>query len=857
MANYYWAKTTEAGEAGCSVSAHGQAAGEVCRLLMGLFTAGVRGLLPEGIVTLASVHDVGKITPGFQTKCSMWQGPDGLASEKELRNWRSYPSSHAAVSQHMLQQYYRQCRNGKKERYWSACVGAHHGKPCAELPDKSSRDMAMKWWEDGQGLIQEMEKRFGPLPAELSREERQRKEALQDLITGLIIVSDWIASHEHCFSPQRPEENYADRAQEALKKIGFLQEVLPKPGRSWQELFPRCPEPRSIQQHMWEAEPQAGIYVIEDAMGGGKTEAALGLAYRLMEAGRANGLYFALPTQATSNRIFFRVRDFLSQAGACANEQSLQLVHGNSWLMREHLFDGLQDPARVNPRRADYELTRWFSSAKRALLSRYGVGTIDQALMGELSVKHSYVRSYALSGKVVILDEVHSYDVYTGRLVQKLAQHLSECGATVIILSATLTQNHLRALLQLTEGEFPAYPQVVSRTGAGLSVTGFQSPEQPERKVLAQEYTDEELLEMALTRAEQGQCVLWIRNTVKEAQATCRLLMAERCEGGPEIGLLHARFPYWRREELEGSWISRLGKDAANRPRGCVLVSTQVVEQSIDIDADCLITDLAPTDMLLQRTGRLWRHERPLSERCCETPEMIIAIPRGVQEAVARDNPRELKNALGSSGHVYAPYVLWRSWQLWNNRQELRLPSHIRELIEATYQERTEDSRTGKELLAELQQKMQEMERSAELNSTRTAGTMDDTEGIMTRYGNTKTVDILLLRREPQVTGPGERFYEPLHGEGFRIQEGMWNYAAAKSIATNVVRVPEHLVGKREPNQELECYSVNKIFPVIVLDSTGHLLYNDTELNLRWNPDTGIEQTQPLSYNEEESEFMY
>ena len=129
------------------------------------------------------------------------------------------------------------------------------------------------------------------------------------------------------------------------------------------------------------------------------------------------------------------------------------------------------------------------------------------------------------------------------------------------------------------------------------------------------EYDVDAVACLAYERACKGECVMWIRNTVSDAQEAYKVLKSESLEGGPQIGLLHARFPYWRREELEESWIDRLGRDASSRPKGCVLVSTQIVEQSVDIDADFLITDLAPIDMILQRSGRLWRHER--QERPC------------------------------------------------------------------------------------------------------------------------------------------------------------------------------------------------------------------------------------------------
>lgn len=154
--------------------------------------------------------------------------------------------------------------------------------------------------------------------------------------------------------------------------------------------------------------------------------------------------------------------------------------------------------------------------------------------------------------------------------------------------------------------------------------------------------------------------MLWIRNTVDEAQQTYRQLRGARCEGKPAIALLHARFPFFRRERLEDEWMTRLGKDASDRPSGCVLVSTQVAEQSVDIDSDLLITDLAPTDMMLQRLSRLWRHARP--SRPCSHPKFGYKCRRSLMKPFGRHSLRNSSRPLEGALEFMHPTSYCALW---------------------------------------------------------------------------------------------------------------------------------------------------------------------------------------------------
>jgi len=411
----------------------------------------------------------------------------------------------------------------------------------------------------------------------------------------------------------------------------------------------------------------SGLFILEAPMGAGKTEAALAVTYHLISTGQASGFYFALPTQITSNRIFERVAAFLNRAVTGPSTGQLRLAHSTSWLHEDEPTLALSHT--LQGKEPDEDSTdagrSWFISSKRALLVPYGVGTIDQALLGVVAAKHFFVRRFGLAGKVVILDEVHTYDLYTGTLLDILIEQLRELRCTVIILSATLTEERRRELLSRVSSKVPdlnnAYPLLtVSSTSGELSQIAISESSSRTVHVSVSARPLSELVEQVLARAGHNECVLWVRNTVREAQETFRLLRSMNREHGPELALLHSRFPFFRREQLEAKWLKRLGKNSPDRPKGCVLVATQVVEQSVDIDADYLISDLAPTDMLLQRVGRLWRHQR--AARPCARAELHIMLPESFDWTnLLNADGKTLKTALGPGAQVYAPYVLVRS----------------------------------------------------------------------------------------------------------------------------------------------------------------------------------------------------
>ncbi len=789
---HFWAKTTPDGKPGLSVQDHCLNVGCVGEAIRSCLPESVRRILPPGCSILAAGHDIGKITVGFLRKCPDWLVENGLAEEAIASGWQFSESNHAAVSQNF---FVRKLPRGKIQN-WAVAVGGHHGRFLGQGPVGRKEIEATGLQPEREKLFTWLTGLFGSLP-ELPPESDEQLL----LVAGWITVSDWLGSNEFFFplgTTYTPEKS-AKLAESALRTIRWGKGAL-RLGVEFGELFADGDSPRfeanSLQQVCLETIRQPGLYIIEAPMGCGKTEAALAAAYRLIANGQNHGVYFALPTQLTSNRIHERVEAFLRNA--LAEETDHPLAHANSWLQQD-----LQ--IRLLPAAADAEANEhaeqgrsWFASSRQALLARYGVGTIDQALLGAVAAKYLAVRLFGLAGKVVILDEVHSYDAYTGSVMDRLIERLLALRCTVIILSATLTAQRRTELLALAGAKSvsptDAYPLVslVNERGEVESHSAETSRDSHRTvQVSCRPQENAELLEPICAAAEAGACVLLIKNTVAEAQTLYEQLNGTRREGGPEIGLLHSRFPQFQREQQETKWMAALRKGNAARPRGCVLVATQVVEQSVDIDADLLITDLAPTDMLLQRLGRLWRH--PREQRPRSHPEVWILRPEFPVTAEAKT----IKAALGKSARVYAPYVLLRSLEVWQHRQAVKLPNDIRALLEATYAEQNENDEPPGwiSFRRELAKQIAAMRNKA-VSRTNIFENIQlrDEEGVQTRWDDFPSGNLLLLTAAPEPTNHGDVALRFLNGESLAASSFEWRFPVAAAIHRNSVRLPLYAI---------------------------------------------------------------
>lgn len=712
---------------GRTVEDHCRIVGAVAHCLLQRMPTAQRALFPELADVPPRMHDVGKVCPTFQKKIRRGVSNAGSVPEVHAADPQQEAQwgGHSAVSMAAL----TGCHAAP---HVAEIVGQHHGFSVQyHIPEYHAFGGA-PWQERRKELVTRLlagDVATADLWPQIHSPEQAR------LVAGLTIVADWIGSGARFDDPAHAFE---DLVEEAVDAAGFMPLRL-RADLSFEDIFSF--KPQEVQQKFYEQVSSPGVYILEAPMGMGKTEAALYAAYGMLQRGDSSGIYFALPTQLTSNRIHTRLNAFLAKILEDTEYPHARLLHAKAWLTRFLQQEMGEDAAPDGA---------WFNEGKRGILAPFAAGTVDQALMAAMHVRHSAVRAYGLAGKTVILDEVHSYDAYTGVIVDALVDLLRHYGCTVIILSATLTAQR-RAVFTSTEASAAgnadaaaiarqqAYPLVsVSRNNESCQSIPCT---QPDTSTVALTHTadDTPALEEALLRAEQGQQVLWIENTVAEAQAHYRLLAARGLHMGLEIGLVHSRFTPADRSSNEDHWTRLFGKNSPQRSaQGRILVGTQVLEQSLDIDADFLVTRFCPTDMLLQRMGRLWRHistPRPATARC---EACLLHAPL----TQVRQHPTA---AWGNTAFVYMPYVLYRSLEQWEQRVDVILPCDIRTLLEATYAPRQEEDERISRTLYSVQQERDTL-RGLALRGISTDGTTLKEEKASTRAGQRPEVDVLLLR---------------------------------------------------------------------------------------------------------------
>jgi len=776
---------TPAGEVrrGQSVFNHCQIVGEVAREL--IRRSPVRYLFPAGAAFAAACHDIGKVSPTFYNKimhaCSEKLLPN--VNFKLEREW----NGHAGVSQVAA-------KVAGAPEYVPEILGQHHGfSPAVAGKRANDNSFGGKSWQDErEKLVASLHKSLGETWPQVQSTAQAR------LLAGLTSVSDWIGSGYHFEDPHKP---WKDKISVAVDDAGFVP-VTYRSGLRFEDVFGFLP--RKAQTKLIEQVSSPGVYVLEAPMGLGKTEAALYASYRMLESGQASGIYFALPTQLTSNKIYERFQCFLEAvlAGDCRHRSLL--LHANAWLLEKDMGE------EGRPGGA------WFNQSKRGLLAPFAVGTIDQALMAAMNVKHGFVRAFGLAGKVVILDEVHTYDAYTGTLLDALIELLRQLGCTVIILSATLNQERRETLLQrpCTSMDYPLITASPSKGEDVIKEVSVPADEDKPYQIVLQ--SDDKLaVEQALQRAEQGQQVLWIENTVKEAQQRYLDIAARATELGIACGLLHSRFTVDDRQRIEDKWVNLYGKAGwKKRPgQGRILFGTQVLEQSLDIDADFMVSRFAPTDMLLQRLGRLWRHEEtPRCERA--RPEAWFLAPV-LSEAI--ESPQQ---HFGASAYVYSPYVLCRSLEVWQSRTNISLPGDIRTLIEQTYVSRGEQGSMSR-WLHELDHGNRHRKGRLALRQLARIGLAEDGNTLpeskaQTRYSESDSYEVLLLRgithdadRALLTLLNGEKIELPLQRN--KLKESEWRKRTA-ILMRQILHVPPGEKPRSVPVDTVKRFALHHCF---------------------------------------------
>ena len=664
---------------------------------------------------LLSLHDVGKFAKRFQAKAPDHY-PPCLGDRPE-----AYHYDHATGGFDLFEAdctlFGITLRGRRPWRSLLSAVTGHHGAPpnTDPLNRPTLAELRASFGAGGveaaRQLAAAMRKLFSP-PTGVSLDPRLGPASFA--LAGVAVLADWLGSNQEWFPYQSREafapkedrhavdlDRYWDAAQTKADRALSESGVLPAGTRNrirFGDLIEDA-TPSPMQQWAQSADLPLGpaLFVIEDETGSGKTEAAVMLAHRLMAAGKAQGIYVALPTMATANAMFERLKlKYLKLFGD--GHPSIALTHGARTMhegFREAVLRGGRKERAYAAGDAEEETTAstacaaWLADdRRRSLLADVGIGTVDQALLAILPSRHQSLRLLGLMRKVLILDEVHAYDAYMQREIETLLEFHAGLGGSAILLSATLPETMRRRLgaafakglghvRELAEGLEDAYP--LATVHAGDASTEMAVPGRADRaRRLPVRFlrTPEEAHGEVERAARAGQAVLYIRNSVDDvldAQAALQ-------ERGVEVDIFHARFTLADRLEIEQRIVETFGKGSTQEQRaGKVLLATQVVEQSLDLDFDVMISDLAPIDLLIQRAGRLWRHER--RERP-GAPELVVVGPEASPNAGADWFSKPFPRAQ----YVYRDHArLWLTAKALSEAGAIDSPAGLRPLIEAVY----------------------------------------------------------------------------------------------------------------------------------------------------------------------------
>ncbi|MCM1508677.1 MAG: CRISPR-associated helicase Cas3' [Ruminococcus flavefaciens] len=667
---------------------------------------------------IALVHDIGKITPAFQKKITPnIENHTEMLFDNGLKvsGITEYSKSpHNIAGQVILEEL-------KFPKEISVIIGSHHGRAV-----QNYREQLTSYSANYFGQNNEQEQKWRGLWTEWidyslrktgwSSVDKLPKPDVktQMIITGLLIMSDWIASNTNYFPYIDIYSNISDeecnnRCKYAWDKLDFpnrweaenAKDIIREYGLS--EFFRTrfSYEPNHIQQAVMETvseNAQEGIYILEAPMGIGKTETALASAEILSAEFGAGGIYFGLPTQATANGIFGRIRDW---AKGCDDKyHTIRLAHGMTELNEEYqeMFKGKAEDSGDEC----VIVHEWFEGRKQALLADFVIATIDQLLLASLKQRHVMLRHLGLSGKIVIIDECHAYDAYMNVYLDRTLTWLGAYKVPVIVLSATLPPQRRAELIKaylnqnkniiISNENSLAYPVLTWTCGNNVMQKAIES-DTPNKHISVNEVDESMLITVLAEKLSDGGCAAVIVNTVDYAQKISKKISAEMSDFS--VICFHSRFTAADRADIEKKLLKATGKDSSYEIRNkLIVVGTQVIEQSLDLDFDFMVTEICPMDLLLQRSGRLHRHERIRPDRL-----------KNAELAILR--PAESKSSM-----IYSEWILKRTENYLP--KELIIPQCIPYLVSSVYNEPENDEEYGSAEYKEFKRGLSDKKTKAE-----------------------------------------------------------------------------------------------------------------------------------------------
>lgn len=682
--------------------------------------------LQQWFVFCLCLHDLGKFTRSFQNLA-----PDLSNNLVAYFPQCVYDIRHDSLGYGLWQKILLpklkdkfQPESVKQISEWLEIVFGHHGQP----PNKGRATQNIRSYllqEDEQAaeaFFSEIINHRMPEPEPLLHIQRDDFRQVSWQLAGIAVLADWLGSNQDVFpyhvEPMPLEKYWQKISLPAAKDVLKLADISAHGIAPFQDIcqqfdFIKQPTPLQHYAQTLNISDSPQLFLLEDVTGAGKTEAAMVLVHRLMAKGLATGVYVGLPTMATANAMYERMSKSYRSLYHCDFSPSLVLAHGASRLSEAfqgsvQLTEQPKDKAyQKDDETASAYCNQWLAdNRKKALLADVGIGTIDQALLSVVPARHQSLRLLGLTGKVLVVDEVHAFDPYMRQLLAHLLQAHAAQGGSAILLSATLPY---RMRCELTDAyakglgvesakpqQQNAYPLLTQFNALAINETAIETRDEVRRQVLVKRLADESaVLEQIHDAVQQGYCVCWIRNTVKDARYAYEQLAEQDWVSSDKLSLFHSRFAMIDRQQIEQDVLKRFGKKSHSQHRkGQILIATQVVEQSLDLDFDVMFSDLAPMDLLIQRAGRLQRHIRdkqgnPAKNHSEQRDLPCLYVLSPDPATVSDDN--WLKALLSGTQAVY-PNVgqLWLTITTLQINNGFLMPEDARFLIESVYGEDTE-----------------------------------------------------------------------------------------------------------------------------------------------------------------------
>jgi CRISPR-associated endonuclease/helicase Cas3 len=686
----------------------------------------------KAAIFIAGTHDIGKANSYFQSIITkellekrLELEEDGFVINNTYLNSGKVP--HAYVSEEILKFILENVVEDKyKLNAYASVLGAHHGKPNnnqnkirtsdghfiyeTEIFGRENSAEYTRWINVWNEILEDAYKLSG-----INEFEELPVISLQAqmVLSGLLIMADWMASNQYYFhliglQDSFQIENYDNRIMDAWNLFEFPErwesEISYMDDNIFEDRFGFLPN--EVQRefvNIVNNSIEPGLFILEAQMGVGKTEAALAAAEVLANRREADGIFFGLPTQATSNGLFSRLVEWAKEISE-DTYNSIKLAHGSADLNKEYQKYNFYGKSTVNEDAINegIEIHPWFQGNKKSLLADFVIGTVDQFLLASLKRKHLMLRHLGLSGKIVIIDECHAYDTYMNEYLLASLRWMGAYGVPVIMLSATLPKEQRKNFINeyskyyikcflgkkgkhkpIIENEdwdkSDAYPLFTWTDGNSIKQKTIELTIKSKEVTISYERTIEDMLMKVFDKTNNAGCACIIANTVREAQEI--YYEAKKRLRDYTIILYHAQFIMADRMKKEEELLSRLGKKSTIKERkNVLLIGTQVLEQSLDYDVDILVTQLCPMDLLLQRIGRLHRHVRDGSD-----PNKIRSDRLKKPEAIVLLNGDEDQYDSGTKS-IYGDYLLKRTMkELEINNNRVVVPNDISRMVQQVY----------------------------------------------------------------------------------------------------------------------------------------------------------------------------